>query len=315
MGSFYYAQGDYAQAKSLEITQVEDLNDAEWLVLPGENQELLPLVVSDFRHTDQAVTAASDLLFHQRFSNELTTVGIHVGTDVSPEDDFKDDVGYLHVKYEGGTARPSPAIAFMGWMKLDLLNQVFVPSPLKKDQRTEEEKRQGKQPTNVLTAYKHSYIDALLRGRTLVIEIGHYRRNGNGNLYIAKYVEQWTNPDQAEAAEQRTKAIQARSDEINIIYPIKREAAKQAASNGQTVTAPVADEETGEVEAAAPQELLIAVVGLKRRKNLFDVPAGEYAMCQNGASIGAEPIPWDPTDTKSVFVWRGIAEGGFEVRI
>ena len=62
MGSFYYAKGDRASAKSLELTQVDDLNSAEWLVIPGSNPELTPLVITDFNHTSQGVTAASSVM-------------------------------------------------------------------------------------------------------------------------------------------------------------------------------------------------------------------------------------------------------------
>lgn len=311
MGSFYYAKGDRKSAKTLELTQVDDLNSAQWLVIPGSNPELIPLVITDFNHTSQGVTAASDYLFHLRFSNELTTVGCHVKSGLTA-DDFEDNAGMLHVNYVGKVATPDPEMAHMGWMGLDLLNEVYVPKRLV-DQRTEEEELQNKQPTNTLAAYKHSYIDAIIRGKTLVIEIGHYNRNDEGNLYIAKFVDQWTNPDKVAALADRNDAIQGRSDEINIIYPLKREAKKAAASNGNGTNGASVDAATGEVAPTAPQELLIAVVGRKTRKNLFDVPAGDYPIAQGGKLVGSKPIPWDPTDGESVFVWQGIAEALMEV--
>lgn len=310
MGSYIFATGTREEARNGQLNQVDTLAAGDWIIIPGSNPELKPLVIKDLTHTNQGLTAASDYLFHERFDTELSVVGKHIKA-IRDDELFMDEVGMLHINYKGNDVRPSPRIAFMGWMGMDLLNGVLAPKPLR-DERTDEEKLQRKQPSNVLAAYKHSYIDAIISGRTLVIFIKHYNRNGNGKSYVEKFIEQWDNPDREAAMEARNNAIQDRTTQVNVVWPLIRDSKKV---NGAPVAAPVVDKETGEVEPAAPQELKIAVMGRKTEKNMFDVPAGAYAYAQDGRLVGAEPIPWDPTDEQTIFVWRGIAESGFEVSL
>ncbi len=312
--AFYYGKGTRAEARELALTQVDDLNSAQYIVFPGTNDELIPLCVFNLRHTDQGLTAASDYLFHKTFAHKLTKLGLHVKATASGVDELE-KAGMLHVNFTGRKPVFSDELDFMGWNGLELLNGVLMPDLLV-DQRTEEEERQGKQPSNVLAVYKHSYIDALIKGRTLVVFIGHYKRNGNGNKYVAKFVEQWLNPDKAEALQDRSDAIRSRTEQINLVNPIKREAAAKAkASNGDGVAAPVVDPDTGEVEPTPEVTMMISVVGRKTKRDLFKIPAGEYAIAQAGRLIGADVIPWDPNDASSIFVWEGIVEGEFEISL
>ncbi|MCK5308056.1 MAG: hypothetical protein KAJ73_05540 [Zetaproteobacteria bacterium] len=310
MDAVYFADGTIAEAQALELTEVPDFNKAEWLVYKN-NPQLSPMVISDPGKSASAVNAISDVVFHGLVDLDQSEPGLHIYTSADlPENrlmntDILSYVGVISVAYQGDEAvAPSIKFAPFGWAGLDLVGPAFIPCKLR-GKRTEEEKKQGKKPVPILTAYKHTVEDAILAGRPVVVRIGFYNRNDNGNSFIAGYIEQWTNENKAEALEARNNAIEDRQTQVNVINPLVRDA-KKANGNGVQV---VADAATGELEPTPePEPIMVAVHGKSNRKNIMDIPAGDYATSLLGRITGLSLIEWDPTKPELLDVWAGVVE-------
>jgi hypothetical protein len=310
MGNYYFANGTIAEAKALQLTEVADYNAAEWLVYKN-NPELIPMVIADPGKSASAVNAISDVVFHGLIDLAKSEPGKHIFTSANLPENFRQNtdilsyVGVISVAYAGDEAvAPNIKFAPFGWAGLDLVGPAFIPCKLR-GKRTEEEKKQGKKPVPILTAYKHTVEDAILMGRPIVVRIGFFNRTGNGNSFIAGYIQQWTNENKAVALEARNNAIQDRSTQINVINPLTR-VARASNGNGAQV---VADAATGEVAPTPELEpLMVAVHGKNRKKNIMDVPAGDYAVSLMGRITGLSLIEWDPTKPELLTVWAGVVE-------
>lgn len=319
---YFLAKGTKEDALNLTLEEVKSLKEATWLVVPGTDPELLPVVIkSNLAQSGAAIRATSDYLGPtQEYNHPDTCAGFHAykGADTSVL--FSTDpVGVVHVNHDGSKAPvPNEYNSFMGWAQVDILNGVMMDSPLK-DKRSKEDRELLKAPSNVLQAMKHSFVDALIKGYTLVIWIAHFGgKNKEDKPYIQGFLNQWEMaPD--DAAEHRlNRIVDAQLVDHTVRLTSKRQyQRKQENGNGNgngrklTPAVPqVKDPETGEVTAAP---MMIAVFGKSNRKNLMDVPAGDYQFASKTRVVNVHPIAWNPNDPETVEVWQSIIDEGLGI--
>lgn len=331
---YMLGKGSLEQARTLTLEPVSNINEANWVVLPGSNPELVPIVkglkdgdmkfgVYNFQkwEASQMLSARSawDL---GDYANPATTVGLHVHPEVDLEairngvtNLFEvENLGSVHVGYQGNLIHKPPQDVLMdGWCQVDYFNKLTRFSKYT-DNRSKEQKLfpLTNPPTNVLRLIKHGWIDAIIQGFTLVAWVAHHRRktennpDGNNN-FLATFVKQWEMTSLKKAREYRAENYARKIEHDRYVLPVQVAAYEQTNGNGNGNGVPVAP--TGEVEVPAAPTITSSK---GEAVDMSKLDKGKYAIARNGTPMGFA-YDWTPGDTQRINFWAGLVAEGFEI--
>lgn len=303
---------------------VDTLAKAEHVIVSAvpPTEAIGEVYVAGIQKSGSALRAASDLLCHGIYDTPYTQPGLHCyAKKLLGELDseswhsmfglFAKRVGVVHALYTGKLTAPAEErIATIGWNQLDLENGFPVQTNFL-DLRTKEEIDQGLMPFDISRAWKHNFIDALLKGYTLKIRVLYKGKASDWReTYASVIINQWAMEDKEAAFQDRNDRIQNRTEYVNVHRPIERETWRksQDRENGIAVAKPPANKETGELQ------IMVAVYGFKKKRvNMYDVPVGTYSIANAGRILNSRPYNWDPDEQDDRDNWLAIASKGLAV--
>jgi len=320
---YYMGTGTLEQARTLTLDKVTNVNTANWLVLPGSDEELVPIVrglrdgdikfgVYNFEklEAEHMIKARSnfDLGF---YDNPATTHGLHLKPDVdfdllrSGQVFEQQNIGSVHLRYSGKVVKPPPEdICLDGWAQMDWFNGM-VRYSMFTDNRSKEQLLYPRRnpPTNIRRMIDEGWIDAIGEGFTLVAWVAHFRRKDKDtgqvvNAFLQSFVDQWGLSTVKKRLADRETKIHNKVVHNNKMLPVIMKARNASV-----------DQETGEI---LPSNAPTIPVFRGDVVDMATLSAGDYGVAIDGKPEGYT-YEFNPDDEVTCRVWSGYADEGYAI--
>lgn len=292
------------------LEETKKLDNALWLVIAGTIAELTPVSIQDRGKTKSAISAFSDAsMMGDFYLNKDSKPGMHIFGSADMGAEYADRVGVVHQSIGPNERFPQPReeICYRGWANVEIDNGIFM-AEAPRDLRTNLQRDQGKLDTRLLMSWKHSYIDAILKGYTLHIWIAHMRP------YLAKLISTWKLRKISDRWDARNKAIGSRVVFDRHFREPAREDYSRRINGGEKQT----DPETGVITRVEPGEvtLVVDVMNQGEKQVLTELPAGSYTVyTKRGQALGFS-VEWDPDSPfDNLSQWEILASAEYKIAV